>query len=150
MIPGQTLINRLITLLAGDTTTLAPAASNVKAHLAAATFTPSPALTVGSFTEATFTGYAALLAGLNAQQSFVDSATGNQIIQLLEPAGGWHWATTAATSLPMTIFGYYVTDNASAVLYGSALLTTPITLTASGQGVDVAQIRLTFPPIPMT
>lgn len=150
MIPAQNIIDRMVTLLASDTTTFAPAANAVKIHLAQAAFTPAPTLIVGSFTEATFTGYAALLAGLNTQQTFFDGSSGLKVLQLLEPAGGWHWATTAATGLPQTIFGYYATDNATATVYGSALLTTPVVLTGTGQAVDVAQVRFTFPAIPMT
>jgi hypothetical protein len=150
MTPGQTLINRMVNLLASDATTLAPAANAVKVHLASAAFVPSPALIVGNFTEATFVGYAALLAGLNAQQVFFDPSTGNQIIQLIDPAGGWHWQTTGAAGLPQTIYGWYVTDNGVATVYGSQLLSAPLTLTVSGQGVDVSFVRLTFPPIPMT
>jgi hypothetical protein len=150
MIPGQTIINRLVALLAGDTTTLASATLACKVHLAQAAFTPAPGLTVASFTEATFQGYAALAAGLNTQQVFFDPATGNQILQMLEPAGGWHWGTTGTTSLPQTIYGWYMTDNASATVYGSALLPSPVVLNAASQGVDVPQVRYTFPPIPMT
>lgn len=147
--PSQALLNRLNVLLAGDTTTLAPAAGGVKVHLAQNAFAPSLSLALGSLTEATFTGYAALLAPTGAQQSFSDPSTGNLVVQLIEPLGGWHWATTAATSLPQTIYGFYVTDNGTATLYGSALFTTPITLTATGQGVDIAQVRFSVIPTAM-
>jgi len=150
MIPGQSLINQLVNLLAGDATTLAPAAANNKVHLAQVAFTPAPTLTPASFTEATFTGYAALLAGVSTQQVFFDPATGNQILQILEPAGGWHWKTTNATGLPQTIYGFYMTDNGNTTVYGSALFATPIVLNGSGQGVDIAQVRFTFPAIPMS
>jgi hypothetical protein len=144
--PTNVLLDRMAALLAADATTLAPAALNVHVHLAMAPFTPGPTLTVASFTEAAFTGYAALNAGTGGQQSFADPGTGNRVIQLLEPAGGWHWATTAGAGLPITIYGYYVTDNANAVLYGSALLPTPVTLAATAQGVDVAQVRFALIP----
>lgn len=144
--PTNVLLDRMAALLAADTTTLAPAALNVHVHLAIAPFSPAATLTVASFTEATFTGYTALNAGTGGQQVFVDPATGNRVIQLLEPAGGWHWATTGAGGLPMTVYGFYVTDNANAVLYGSALLATPVVLAASGQGVDVPQVRFALIP----
>lgn len=150
MIPGQSLINQLVALLSADATTLAPASSANKVHLAQAAFTPAASLTVAGLTEATFTGYAALLAGVSTQQVFFDPATGNTILQILEPAGGWHWKTTAATGLPQTIYGYYLTDNGTTTVYGSALFTTPIVLNGSGQGIDIAQVRFTFPPVPMT
>lgn len=150
MTPGQTLINRLVALLAADATTLAPAASNNKVHLAIAAFTPAPALTPAGLTEATFTGYTALSAGLSTQQVFFDPATGNQILQILEPAGGWHWATTGSVGLPQTVYGYWLSDNGNTTVYGSAAFATPIVLGSSGQGVDIAQVRFTFPAVPMS
>jgi hypothetical protein len=139
----------MASLLAADTTSLA-AATALKVHLATAAFTPAPTLIPGNFTEATFAGYAALLAGVGNAQVFFDPATGNKVIQLLEPAGGWHWATSSAVGLPQTVFGYYVTDNASAVVWGSGLITPNVVLTATAQGVDVPQMRFTLPPIPLS
>lgn len=144
--PTNVLLDRAAVLLAQDTTTLAPAALNVKVHLANAPFTPSNTLVIGSFTEANFSGYAALLAGTGNQQEFVDPASANRIIQLNEPAGGWHWQSTGVANLPQTIYGYYITDNASAVVYGSALLPAAVTITASGQGVDIPQVRFALIP----
>lgn len=146
MVPSQFLVNRIQTLLATDATTLAPAASACKVHLAMASFVPSAALLIGGLTEATFTGYAALLAGVSTQQTFNDPLTGGRIVQLLEPAGGWHWQTTGTTGLPMTIYGYYVTDNGTATLYGSALFSTPIVLSLTGDAVDIPQVRILIPP----
>src|SRR5262245_40946180 len=136
MVGTNTILDRLAALLQTDATTLAPAAGGVKVHLASAAFTPSPTLTIAGLTEATFTGYTALVAGTGSQQEFLDPVTGNRVVQLNEPAGGWHWATTGAVGLPQTIYGFYVTDNGTTALYGSQLFPTPITLTAAGQGID--------------
>lgn len=150
MQPSQALANSASTLVAADTTNLA-AATAVKLHLAAATFTPSLSLTVASFTEATFTGYAPLAAGATGTQvQFFDPATNNSIVEVKAPAGGWFFKTTASTGLPQTIFGSYLTDNGSANLLGSQLLTPSVTLTATGQGVEIPTVRFTFPPSPMT
>src|SRR5260370_33592766 len=104
MVPGQTLLSRLGTLLAADTGTLASATLAVKVHLASATFNPSLGLLVGSFTEATFAGYAAITGTVGAQQLFTDPLTAQQTIQLAAPAGGWQWATTTAGAPPPTRF----------------------------------------------
>jgi hypothetical protein len=149
MQPSQALLNRLGALLAADATTIAPASGGVKVHLAQNAFTPSLSLVLASLTEASFTGYAALLGAVGAQQNFQDPSSSNGIVQIVEPLGGWHWATTASTGLPQTIYGYYLTDNGTANLYAAALFTTPITLTASGQGVDIAQVRLAIIPTAM-
>lgn len=146
MIATNVLLDRLATILSTDTGSLAPAAGGVKIHLASAAFTPGPTLTLAGLTEATFQGYAALLAAAGNQMEFLDPTTGNRIVQLQEPAGGWHWGTTGATGLPQTIYGFYVSDNGTVTLYGSQLFPTPIVLTASGQGIDVGQVRFMLAP----
>jgi hypothetical protein len=135
------MLNRVATLLGTDTGSLAPAAGGVKVHLAIAPFTPSPALVIGGLTEATFVGYAALLAAVGAQQVFTDPLSGQQCIQLVEPLGGWHFNCTGGAGLPQTCYGYYFTDNASAVLWGSALFPSPFVVTATGQSIDIGQVR---------
>lgn len=145
MTPSNFLLNRLGTLLSGDTGSIASATLASKVHLASAAFTPGPGLTIASFTEATFPGYAALVGGTGAQQLFTDPLTGFQSVQLLAPAGGWHWATTSSTGLPQTIYGTYVTDNGTTNLFGSALFPTPFILNATGQGVDAPVQRWEIP-----
>lgn len=149
MQPMNNILDALMNRLASDVATLAAATAN-KVALAQNSFTPSPARVLADFTVANFTGYAALSAGTGTQQTFVDAASGLRTIQLLEPAGGWHWQTTGTANLPQTIYGYFVTDNAAAVLYGCALLQAPVTLTASGQAVDTGNIRLTFANAPLS
>src|SRR5262249_50300990 len=114
-------------------------------------FTPSLSLLISSFTEATFVGYSALAAGATgAQLNFFDPATGNALVEVKAPASGWFWKVTATTSLPQTIYGSYLSDNGSATLFGSQLLASPVTLTAINQGLEVPNVRFTFPPSPMT
>ena len=150
MQPSQSLATQVSTLLGADTTTLA-AATALKLHLAQAAFTPALSLTVASFTEATFTGYAALAAGATGTQtSYLDPATGNTFLEIKPPVGGWLFKTTSAAGLPQTIYGYYLTDSTSATLYGSALLSAPVILTLSGQGIEVPNARFVFPPSPMS
>ena len=149
MIPGTNILDRLAALLAGDTTTLAPAAGPVRVHLAIAAFTPGGTLIPGSFTEATFTGYASLLAPVGAQQNFFDPSLGVRVVQLIEPLGGWHWVATNATGLPQTVFGFWVSDNANTVVYGSELLPAPIVLTAANQAIDLPQVRFRFVGSPL-
>ncbi len=150
MQPSQVLANTVSTLVSADTTQLASATNN-KLHLAAAPFTPSLALLIGGLTEAAYTGYAALSAGATGTQTtFFDPATGNAIVEVKAPTGGWLWKTTSLTGLPVTIYGSYLTDTTSAVLLGSQLLTPNVTLTAIGQGIEIPNVRFTFPPSPMT
>jgi hypothetical protein len=151
MQPTSTLANQVSNLVNTDTTQLA-AATAPKMHLAQAAFSPSLSLVIGGLTECTFTGYAAIAAGATgAQTRYLDPVTGNYIVELKPPVGGWVFNCTNVTGLPQTVFGYYITDNGSATLYASALLPNgSITLTAAGQSIEVASARLTFPPSPMT
>jgi hypothetical protein len=146
MTPTNVLLDQLALLLATDPTQLAPLVLPVHVHLAKAAFTPSPILTVASFTEADFGGYVVLNAGLGAQQFFLESSSGTRIVQLLEPAGGWHWEATGVLNLPQTIHGAFVTDNANAILFGSFLLAVPVALLAINDGVDLPNVRFRLPP----
>lgn len=143
--PGQALINRIQTLLAADTGSLAAAAA-LKVHLAQAAFVPSLGLTIASLTEATFTGSTALLATIGSALAYTDPLTGNLICELSPPVGGWHWQATNAVGLPQTIYGWWVTDNGNANLWGSRLLPTPVTLSASGQGLDIPVVNFGVVP----
>jgi len=151
MVPSQTLSDTVAELLAADAAFLAAAAVK-HVHLSMAPFTPEPDLGVGDVIEATFDGYAELSAPAGAQHAFTDPTTGQRIVQMIPPAGGWHWETSGVTDLPMTIYGFYVTDLADAVVLGSALLVPPIVLTGSGQALDLDAdvVRFTFPIPPMS
>lgn len=143
--PTAVLLNELQTLLSQDTNTLAPAAGGCKAHLIASNFSPGANTDFGTLTEASFTGYAALVAGVGNQQAFFDTVANKRVVQMLEPAGGWHWQATAGTGLPMTIYGWCLTNNAGTVTYGSGLFTPPRQLLASGDAVDIDQLRFEIP-----
>lgn len=143
MIPSRDLWQSFIDAAAADTAFLADAVAN-KVHLAMAAFTPGLDLPLGSLTEATFTGSAALSAGTGAQPVSFDVPTGFEIITVKEPAGGWSWVCTVAPGAPETIHGWYLTDNAGAVLYGSGLLDAPVTIDDAGQGLSIPRITLSF------
>lgn len=143
MKPSRELWQSMVVAASADVAYLAAAAA-MKVHLAAAAFVPSLDLLLASLTEATFTGGAAKLAGAGVQQVQFDVATGFQMIQILEPAGGWTWECTADPPAPETIYGWYLTDNASAVLLGSGLLDAPLTIDGAGDALTVARITLSF------
>jgi hypothetical protein len=143
MIPTSEIQLQIAKLLAEDTTTLA-AVAVLHLHLAKSPFTPNPGLDIGTLTEADFDGYGPIDVVAGSQLFFTDPATGLVTVELKSPAGGWHFACTGVTNLPQTIYGFYVTDNADAVLYGAQLLDTPITISASGQAFDVPNPRYNF------
>jgi len=149
MQPTQTLLSTLAELLAGDVAYLAAAAAK-HVHWIKDVFTPDLTTDFTALVEADFDGYVALNAAAGAQQAFTDPITGQRVVQLIEPLGGWHSETTGVTNLPQTIYGYAVTDLADAVTLGSALLDTPVTLSGVGEAVDVSNIRLTFDVAPLS
>lgn len=132
-------------LLAADTATLA-AATAMHVHLAAAPFTPGLDVSLGSLTEASFTGSAALALGTGAQPIYYDAADGLLTIYLKEPAGGLKWVCTVDPGSPETIYGVYLTDTADAVLWGTMLLDAPLTISSAGQGLEVPYLTFKFSP----
>jgi len=146
MLPTLTLLERMADLIGADTVTLAAPTPFVEIHLSQTAFVPSPDLVMADITEATFDGYAPLNAASAATQVFSDPATGDIMIQVREPAGGWNFQTTGTTDLPQTIFGFVLTDAAGAVVHGSELLDTPITLDGSGQGFDIPNVNYRLQP----
>lgn len=145
MTPTDTTTARVATLIATDTTTL-DAALNVKIRLSKAAFTPGPSTTPASITVADFDGYADLEKDAAAPNVYTDPATGDTVVELPAPAGGWSFETTGTTNLPQTIFGFLLLDNAGAVCYGSQLISPQPVLTASGQGFTIPVVQFRFPP----
>lgn len=147
MTPTTVLLVALQNELATDTDGLA-AATALHAHLIKEPFTPDNSTDFTTLTEADFDGYAALGAGTGVQQQFSDPVTGRLVVQMKEPAGGWHWQTTGVTNLPQTIYGVVLTNTDDDETFGAVLFDTPITLTGTGQAIDVPFLRFEFiPPV---
>lgn len=150
MQPTNVVLEALADLLAEDTATLAPAALANHVHLIQEAFTPGVDTDFTTLLAADFTGSTAKNVGVGAQQVFIDAETSERVIQLLEPAGGWHWEATDGVNLPQTIYGVVLTDNANAVTLGSALLPEPIVLSGAGQGFNLNQLQFRFSTTPLS
>jgi len=148
MLPMKALRLKLGVLLAADVPTLAPVAAN-KVALVNAAFAPNEALTIASLSFATFTGSAPIAGAAGPQGVGTDPATGDQVITILAPAGGWRYVCTVAPGAPETIFGYALTDNAGAVLLGVQLLDVPVTIHNVNDEVDLGSVPITFVVQPM-
>ncbi len=146
MKPTNAILSELQFLLASDPTTLAAAANALHVHLIRVPFSPGAATDYQVLTPADFTGSAALAAGLGTQQSFTDPTTGYRVVQIREPAGGWHWQATNGVNLPQTIYGWCLTDSADTVTYGSDLFDAPILLLGTGDAVDIPNLRFSILP----
>jgi hypothetical protein len=140
MVPTQALIDAVAAAIAADEDALA-AAAFLHVYLVSNNFVPGNGLVVDNLVKATFTGSTAKVTTSATMQTFRDAQTGEWIIQIPEPAGGWHWQTGDAVNLPQTIYGYALTNVGETTLWGTALLPSPILLNGAGQGIDIAQVR---------
>jgi len=144
VVPSQALQDSVATLVAAGSI-LSPATN--KFRLVKSAFTPSPATVPADYTVADFTGSAALVTATVAV--YTDPTTGLQEIRPAPPVGGLKWSPTDATNLPQTIYGFVFTDTTAATVIGSALLPTPIVLTAAGQLIDIGAPVFRLPLNPL-
>jgi hypothetical protein len=143
MLPMRAIRLALGELLAADVPTLAPAAAN-KIALITTPIAVSENVVFGDLHLATFTG-STPKSGINgAQQAGLNPLTGDQVITILAPAGGWRWEATVAPSPPQTVYGFALVDDGLAVLWGLQLLLVPITIATVGDFVDAGSVQMTF------
>lgn len=149
MLPMKALRLKLGTLLAADVPTLATVVANEIA-LIAAPITINENLVTADLTLATFTGSAPIAGTAGAQGTGTDPSTGDQVITILAPAGGWRFVCTVAPGAPETIYGYALTKTAGGDLLGAQLLPNPVTITNVGDEVDLGSVPITFVISPMS
>jgi len=150
MLSSKAIRLSLLELLAADTTTLAPAADNCKVALIMEDFTPNETMDVGDFVLADFTGSTPLNAGLGTQLVGVDPTTGQQILTIKEPAGGWRWECTADPAEDQPIYGYVLLNKDGDDWFGVTKFPTPITITESGQEINLGSVTFTAVLAPLS
>jgi hypothetical protein len=151
MIGAQVLVNQLATLLAADATTLAPAMdANEIALVTNSDFTPSPLTVIGDVTLAAGNGLDAIVGAAGAQLVGSDPATGQKIITIKEPAGGWHWALTMDLVSPLIIYGFCLTSTGGAAYLAGQLLPAPITVQFTGDTIDIGIAAMRLPNSPLS
>jgi len=148
MLPMKALRLKFGELLAADATTLAQVADANVIALVISDFNLNEDLVVGDLTLADFTGSTPLVGGLGTQPVGIDPLTGEQIITLEDPAGGWRWECTAAPDEPQTVFGYVLLNDAMDAVFGATKLENAITVSESGHEVTIGsvQIRMVLQP----
>jgi len=147
MVPTTAVQNAAATLLAANAATLAPATDANVIALVMAPFTPNPTLVAGDLTLADFTGSTPIEGVTGTQPSGLDPATGQMIIDISPPAGGYRWETTDAVNLPQTIYGFALLSNDLSTLLASALLPAPVLLTMANQEIKCTDLcNLEFLP----
>jgi len=151
LLPMIAVRQKLGTLLAADSGTLAPATLANQIALIIAPFTPNENLTPGSLTLATTNGLAAILCATGAQEVALDAVTGAQVITLVPGAGsGFRWVSSGTFTSPITVYGVAVLDNAGANLWAVAALPSPVVFQAAGYALDLDPQTFTFVLQPMS
>lgn len=145
MLPMVAVRLQLGALLAADATTLAPASDANMIALIIAPFSLSENLVVGDLTLATANGLAPIAGATGAQEVALDPTTNQQLITLKPGASsGWRWVTSGGLSVPITVYGIALTDNAGTTLLGAGLLPAPVTVAADGYQIDVDPVQMTL------
>lgn len=150
MIPTKSVRKQLGELLAADATTLAPPADANVVRLIVEPFTPDENLVPGDLTFASFNGSTALAAGTGTQPCGIDPATGQQIVTIKEPAGGWRWECGATPSPAQTVYGYALLNDDSTVLLGVGVLDDPVAITEAGQEINLGTVKFTLNEAPIS
>jgi len=145
MIPTTLLANRLSKVVAADATTLALPAGCVVVPLSA-DFSPSPNLVPASVTKAPIVPFFPKVPTPGTQFDSVDPVTGELVIQMIEPVGGWHWNTGVGFAGPVTIYGIGLFNDNYTLLFGTAKYATPIVLTGDNQNLDWPNVEFRIDP----
>lgn len=149
MIPQNNLISEIPALLAADTTTLAPATANV-IILYQNNVAVSPNTVMADLTEATFQGYAAIPGASGPQLTVLDPSTGQWVIVIKAPAGGYIFVCTGLSNVPQTIYGYALVDHTKTTLLGVQPFPAPIRINTILDFVDAGQPTFTLLAQPLS
>lgn len=145
MKPTRALANTLSTLLAADTTTLANAVGP-KVGVIVADFTPSIDRVMADLTISAAASLAPIAVVFGVQNESIDPVTGELIVELRAPAGGFRWETTGGFVGPVTVYGFAVGNNAMTNLYATEKLAAPVTLLVDNQSVNAPPLQLRIDP----
>lgn len=145
MKPTRTLAGTLSTLLAADTAILANATA-MKVGLITAPFTPSLDRSMADLTISALTGLVPLAGVAGAQLESVDPITGELVVEIKAPAGGFRWETGGGTTYPVTVYGFALGNNAMTTLFGTETLATPVVLTADNQSITAPELAFKIDP----
>lgn len=144
MTPVQILLTAISTAVGADAAKLA---GDVSVCLMTNAFAPGPDTTFIGANEATFDGYAPIVKTAATRPTAFDPATGDRILTIPPPAGGWIWETTGPTNLPQTITGFAVYTGAAGMagtLLACQRLPSNVVLTAADQQVSINDPMLRF------
>lgn len=114
-----------------------------KVGLISAMFNPSIDLVMGDLAICQLTGLVPLAGVAGPQNEAIDADTGESLVDVKVPAGGFRWETPGDFVGLVVVYGFALGNNAFDVLYGTHLLQEPILLTAANEAITAP--RLQFP-----
>jgi len=110
-------------------------------------YTPEIGLLLGDIELADFTPVGDLQITQSAvPNASVDPETGDPMLTVVPPVGGWYWETADAVNLPQLIYGYAVINAAGDTLVAvTDPLPDPITLEAAGESLNAGILTFRLP-----
>lgn len=121
-------------------------ASGLKIRLVKAEFDPfDGAIAVADLTQPVTAGLAQITSGTGTQLESIDPDTGEIIIEIKPPVGGFRFETTAVPASTETVLGYAVLNNAGDTVLGSALFEEPVEFSAINQAHTIGVIQFRIP-----
>jgi hypothetical protein len=134
----KSLRERLGALLAADALSLAPATTGNEVHLIGSAFALSENLLITDLTLLTGNGLDPVICAAGVQEVALDPVTSEQIITLVPAAGsGFRWVTSGTITVPITVYGAALTDNAGGNLLAALQLPTPVVFHGPGYQLDL-------------
>ncbi len=147
MLPCSALLARIGPLLASDVLLLHFPTDFPKLHLIIAPFTESEGIDPATLTLATSGGLAAIVAAVGPHQESIDPATGEILVRVKPPVGGWVHELSATPDEDIIIYGYILTDNAGevAILVHEYAEDDRVTLNLANQSHLVPEVAFRLP-----
>lgn len=149
MLPIDALLKGFGDAAAADATWLA---GNLTVALIKSPFTPGQATLDGLVAgdQADFDGYAQKAAAAATRKVDIDPATGDILVTILPPAGGWRWETTGDTHLPETIYGAALLQGTVGAIFpdsviASEVFNSSVTFTGHPQQLVVPEVKFRIP-----
>lgn len=144
MIMARSVSAGMASYLAADVGTLAPVADPIKIGLITELFVPSCDLLIADVTISALPGLAPIAGVVGPQHESLDPVTGENIVEVKEPLGGFRWETPGDFVGIVTVYGYALTNNAGTILYGTQLVNPPLALIAPNQALSAGPFQFRF------
>ncbi len=139
MKPVNALAHTIGPLLAADTAVLASVTA-MKVGLIVAPYVGSIDRLIGDLTLSAATGLVPLAGVAGAQLESIDPITGESVVEIKAPAGGFRWETPGGFTGPVTVYGFALCNGAVDALYGTEALDPPQILTTENQSITAPEL----------